>query len=86
MAQVAARFPQARPGEIDAACTRLVDAAILAEFGETLLCLAADAEPEPYKDFHDYAGGLLLFPKRRAVSEAPSDPWATPVSEMFASP
>ncbi|RYY26912.1 MAG: RiPP maturation radical SAM protein 1 [Sphingomonadales bacterium] len=84
--QVSKRFAEVTPDEIETACRRLVDVAILAEFGDTLLCLAADAEPEPYKDFHDYAGGLLLFPKRRAEPEVSIDPWATPVSEMFASP
>lgn len=81
--QVAATGVDVTGSTFDAACQRLIEHRIIAEIGDNLLCLAASANPVPYKNFTDYAGGLLLFAKRRAAV-AVSDPWEIPVTEMFA--
>ena len=68
---------------IRAACARLIEWKLIADFGGKLLCLATDSNAVPHKRFEEFAGGLLLVGGR--LKQVESDPWKTPISEMFVS-
>lgn len=69
---------------VAAGIAALVDKRIVVDLGGHLLCLATGDDPVPYRKFHEFAGGILLV-SGTVRRPAPSDPWTTPIADLFVS-
>jgi magnesium-protoporphyrin IX monomethyl ester (oxidative) cyclase len=71
--------------EVGAAVARLIDAKILARFGDRLLSLATGEPARPYRGFENYPGGLACCPKRQRPRDLIDfDPGDVPLRQLFA--
>ncbi len=72
--------------EVDAALARLIDAKVLARFGDRLLSLATGEPARPYRGFENYPGGLACCPQRLRYRDLMDfDPGDVPLRQLFAS-
>ena len=75
--------------DVDAAVARLIDARVLARFGDRLLSLATGEPARPYRSFEDYPGGLACSPERQRRRDLMDfmdfDPGDVPLRRLFAS-
>jgi len=76
------QLPDVKASDVLAACNNLMDLRIIADLGGRILCLAADANPTPYEQFHNFAGGLFMFLGQRKKPQY-TDPWEMPIDEIF---